>query len=233
MHIGGFQKNSLIDFPGTISCVVFTMGCNFICPYCHNPELAAGPANGTGRLDTTDIFSFLTARKGLVDGVVITGGEPCLQKNLMDFIQQIKQMGLAVKLDTNGSRPAVLSRLLDRSLVDYVAMDIKTGADKYPDIMKPSADMDSVSQSMGLIMDFAPAYEFRTTCVRPFINAQIMEQIAGQIKGAKKYVLQKCVRHVPMMDPQFSQNPDHFFSDREILELKSIVEGAVQEVQVR
>ncbi len=233
MHIGGFQKNSLIDFPGTISCVVFTMGCNFICPYCHNPELAAGPANGTGRLDTTDIFSFLTARKGLVDGVVITGGEPCLQKDLMDFIQQIKQMGLAVKLDTNGSRPAVLSRLLDRSLVDYVAMDIKTGADKYPDIMKPSADMDSVSQSIRLIMNFAPAYEFRTTCVRPFINAKIMEQIAGQIKGAKKYVLQKCVRHVPMMDPKFSQNPDHFFSDQEILELKSIVEGAVQEVQVR
>ena len=233
MHIGGFQKNSLIDFPGTIACVVFTMGCNFICPYCHNPELAAGPVTGTSRLDTTDILSFLAARKGLVDGVVITGGEPCLQPDLMDFIKEIKQMGVAVKLDTNGSKPAVLSRLLDRSLVDYVAMDIKTGADKYPDIMKSFAGMDAVSQSMRLIMEFAPAYEFRTTCVRPFINGEIMEQIALQIKGAQKYVLQKCVHHGPMMDPQFSQNPDHFFSDQEILELRSIVESAVQEVQIR
>ncbi len=233
MHIRGFQKNSLIDFPGTIACVVFTMGCNFTCPYCHNPELATGPVHGTGCLDTADILSFLTARKGLVDGMVITGGEPCLQPDLIDFIQQIRQTGAAVKLDTNGSRPKVLSRLLDRSLVDYVAMDIKTGPDNYPDLMKSAAGMDAVSQSMRLIMESAPAYEFRTTCVRPFIDAGIMEQIATQIQGARRYVLQKCVRRGPMMDPQFSQNPDHFFSDPEILALKSIVEGMVQEVMIR
>ncbi|MDT8380165.1 MAG: anaerobic ribonucleoside-triphosphate reductase activating protein [Desulfotignum sp.] len=233
MHIGGFQKNSLIDFPGVIACVVFISGCNFKCPYCHNPELAAGPITGTGRLDPTDIFSFLKTRKGWVDGVVITGGEPCLQGDLTDFIQQVKRMGLAVKLDTNGSRPTVLSRLFDRSLVDYVAMDIKTGPDRYPEIMTSAPGTDVISRSIQLIMASAPDYEFRTTCVRPFIDAPVMKQIAGQIQGARRYVLQKCVRDVPMMDPKFSDNPDHFFSDPEILALKSIVEGAVQEVLVR
>ncbi len=233
MHIGGFQKNSLIDFPGTIACVVFTSGCNFKCPYCHNPELAAGPITGIGCLDTTDIFSFLKARKGWVDGVVITGGEPCLQADLSDFIQEIKRMGLAVKLDTNGSCPRVLSRLFDRSLVDYVAMDIKTGPDRHHDIMTSADGMDAVSKSIRLIMASAPDYEFRTTCVRPYIDSSVMAQIAGQIKGARRYILQKCVRDVPMMDPRFSNNPDHFLSDQEILALKSIVDGAVQDVQIR
>jgi pyruvate formate lyase activating enzyme len=233
MHIGGFQKNSLIDFPGTIACVVFTSGCNFKCPYCHNPELAAGPVKGSGRLSPADIFAFLKARKGWVDGVVITGGEPCLQPDLINFIEQIKKMGVAVKLDTNGSCPGVLSKLLERSLVDYVAMDIKTGPDRYPDIMTSAVGMDAVFQSIRRIMASAPDYEFRTTCVRPFIDTFVMEQIAGEIKGARRYVLQKCVRDVPMMDPQFSDNPDHFLSDQEILALKAQVEGAVQDVQVR
>lgn len=233
MHIGGFQKNSLIDFPGTVACVVFTSGCNFKCPYCHNPELAAGPVNGVGRLNISDIFSFLSKRKGWVDGVVITGGEPCLQPDLTEFIQQLKQMGLAVKLDTNGSRPSVLSRLLDRSLLDYVAMDIKTGPDRYPDIMTSAPDSDVIFQSIQIIMASAPDYEFRTTCVRPFINASVIKQIAGQIKGARRYVLQKCVREVPMMNPQFSKNPDRFFSDQEMMTLKSIVEGTVKEILVR
>jgi len=233
MHIGGFQKNSLIDFPGTIACVVFTSGCNFKCPYCHNPELAAGPVNGVGRLNTSDIFSFLSKRKGWVDGVVITGGEPCLQPDLIEFIQQLKQMGLAVKLDTNGSRPSVLSRLLDRSLLDYVAMDIKTGPDRYPDIMISAPGSDVIFQSIQMIMASAPDYEFRTTCVRPFIDACVIKQIAGQINGARRYVLQKCVREVAMIDPQFSKNPDRFFSDQEMMTLKSIVEETVQEILVR
>lgn len=233
MHIGGFQKNSLIDFPGTIACVVFTSGCNFKCPYCHNPELAAGPVNGSGPLSPADICTFLKARKGWVDGVVITGGEPCLQPDLIDFIEQVKQMKVAVKLDTNGSRPTVLSQLLDRSLVDYVAMDIKTGPDRYPEIMTSGAGMAPISQSIDLIMASAPDYEFRTTCVRPFIDPAIMAQIAGQIRGARRYILQKCVRDVPMMDPEFSKNPDHFFSDQEILDLKTLAQREVQDVRVR
>ncbi len=233
MHIGGFQKNSLIDFPGTVACVVFTTGCNLSCPYCHNPDLASGPVTGTGRHNTQDIFTFLASRKGLVDGVVITGGEPCLQPDLTDFIRQIKHMGFAVKLDSNGSRPQVLTHLLDLSLVDYVAMDIKTAPTLYPDILKTSLRTETIQESMDVIMAKASAYEFRTTCVRPFITEDIMEKICRQIKGAQKYVLQKCSRNVHMLDPQFAQQPDRFFSDLEMQGLKAIAEKAVKTVIIR
>lgn len=233
MHIGGFQKTSMIDFPGTVACVIFTVGCNFSCPFCHNPELAAGPVTGAGSHDITDIFSFLTSRKGLVDGVVITGGEPCLQPDLPDVTARIKQMGFTVKLDTNGSRPDVLAHLLDLSLVDYVAMDLKTGSSRYPEIMKPGLRVDAILRSADLIMEKAPDYEFRTTCVRPFIDAAILAQIGRKISGARRYVLQNCVRHVPMLDPDFSRNPDLFFSGPEIDALKAVIEGQVQEVMIR
>ena len=233
MHIGGFQKNSLIDFPGTVACVVFTTGCNFSCPYCHNPDLASGPVIGSGSQDVQDIFTFLASRKKLVDGVVITGGEPCLQPDLMDFIRKIKDMGFAVKLDSNGSRPRVLADLLSRSLVDYLAMDIKTAPTLYPDIMNSSLRVDAIQESVDLIMATAPAYEFRTTCVRPFITKEIMETICMQIRGAQKYVLQNCSRHVKMLDPQFAQQPDRFFSDLEIQELKAIARKAVKTVLIR
>jgi pyruvate formate lyase activating enzyme len=233
VHIGGFQKNSLIDFPGTVACVVFTTGCNFFCPYCHNPDLASGSVTGSKSLDAQEIFSFLASRKGLVDGVVISGGEPCMQPDLTDFILRIKHMGFAVKLDTNGSRPQVLAHLLDLSLVDYVAMDIKTAANLYPDIMKTSHRVDAIQESMDLIMAKAPAYEFRTTCVRPFITEEIMEKICRRIRGAQKYVLQKCSRNVQMLDPQFAREPARFFSDLEMQGLKAIAQKEVKTVIIR
>lgn len=234
MHIGGFQKNSLIDFPGTIACVVFTSGCNFICPYCHNPDLAAGPLEGVGSLyDPDTIFAFLERRKGQLSGVVITGGEPTLQPDLIEFCQQVSKMGYKIKLDSNGTRPHVLETLLEKKLIDYLAMDIKTSLAHYPLLVKGDFDGGKIHDSIDLIMEWAPAYEFRTTCARPFITRDIMADIAVMIKGAQRYVLQKCSRNVQVLDPDFLKEDHHFFSSEEMQALKAIVEGSVKTIAMR
>jgi pyruvate formate lyase activating enzyme len=157
MNIGGYIKSSLIDFPGTISCVVFTQGCNFHCPYCHNPDLV--PMNrGKNELISSDsVFSFLERRKGLLDGVVVSGGEPTLQKGLVDFLRRVKAMGFRVKLDTNGSRPQVLRVLFAENLVDYVAMDIKTSPDRYAPDLWDRVSPEILKESISLIADLSQA----------------------------------------------------------------------------
>jgi len=235
MKIGGFQKNSLIDFPGQIACVVFTPGCNFTCPYCHNPDLAAGPVTGTSSSSHTqeEIFAFLEKRKGLLQGVAISGGEPTLQKDLVDFITRIKEMGYKVKLDSNGTRPTTLATLLEQELVDYLAMDIKTDLAHYPMVLKNKDDLENIQESISLIMKKAPAYEFRTTCARPFITRDIMSQIAKEIQGASTYVLQNCSRNVEILDPEFLKDDTHFFTEKEMTELRSIIAPFVQNIRTR
>ena len=125
MRIGGLQKNSLIDYPGKISSVIFLSGCNFDCPFCHNPDLVRGCLSYTADLCSPDVCQFLKQRRGFLDGVVISGGEPTLDENLMDFCESIKQLGYPIKLDTNGSRPRILKQLIDDGLIDYIAMDLK------------------------------------------------------------------------------------------------------------
>ncbi len=232
MHIGGFQKNSLIDFPGNIACVVFTSGCNFICPYCHNPDLAAGPKEA-GSLYNTTIFSFLEKRKGQLTGVAITGGEPTLQPDLLEFCQQVQSMGYKIKLDSNGTRPHILENLLDKQLIDYLAMDIKTSLANYPLVIRGNFDVDKIRESIELIQKKAPAYEFRTTCARPFITKEIMADIAVMIKGAQRYVLQKCSQNVQVLDPGFLKEAHHFFSPEEMQELQAIVQGAAKTIAMR
>lgn len=232
MHIGGFQKNSLIDFPGTIACVVFTSGCNFICPYCHNPDLAAGPVTGS-LYDPDQIFAFLEKRKGMLQGVAITGGEPTLQPDLVEFCQELQKLGYKIKLDTNGTRPSVLSTLFDKNLVDYLAMDIKTSLVNYSRVVPGSFDVTKIQAGIKLIMSRAPAYEFRTTCVRPFITREIMAEIAGMIHGADRYVLQACSRNVPVLEPEFLKQEQNFFSPEELQDLKEIVQGSVKQVSIR
>lgn len=251
MYIGGFQKNSLIDFPGTIACVVFTRGCNFTCPYCHNPDLVAGTASpdrgvGSGRSglnqlnpnrsdtpDQKEILKFLDKRKGMIEGVVVTGGEPTLQADLTDFIQTVGKMGYKVKLDTNGTAPNVLNGLLDQGLVDYLAMDVKTDTDHYPMVMKNPAHLEQVMESIFLIMKKAPAYEFRTTCARPFVSPAIMKNIGKMIRGAASYVLQPCSRNVDVLDPNFTAVDDHFLSADDMEALKAAVLPFVKNTRIR
>ena len=187
MYIGGIQKTSLLDFPDKISAIVFTQGCNFRCGYCHNPELIVMKNESA----YSDFFKFLETRKGKLDGVVITGGEPCLQKDLIDFIKQIKEMGFLVKLDTNGSFSDVLEKALP--YIDYVAMDIKAPVNRYPDIVKINTDPEKIRKSIALIMNSGIDYEFRTTVVKSQLSYEDFEQIGQLLKGAKKYYLQKFI----------------------------------------
>jgi len=234
MILGGLQKNSLIDFPGTVACVVFTSGCNFCCPYCHNPDLARGKMPPeTPAITEADVFAFLEKRKGMLDGVVITGGEPSLHRDLDGFCFKIKNMGYKIKLDTNGSHPGVLSRLLRRQLLDFVAMDIKTSLDRYDGLGRGDFQADAIMESVKLIMDTAPAYEFRTTCVRPFIDETIMVDIGGMIKGASHYVLQHCSRNVSVLNPSFFKLTHRFFQEKEMRALQKAVEPHVVKCSIR
>ncbi len=234
MKIGGFQKNTLIDFPGTIACIVFTRGCNLYCPYCHNPELVAASAAGSGNIYEQDnVFKFLEKRKGLVEGVVISGGEPTLQSGLEDFCQKIKDMGYRLKMDTNGTRPEIIERLLAHRLLDFVAMDIKTVPENYHMLSKEKPDPEKIYESIRILMETAPDYEFRTTCVSPFIDMDIMENIGSMIKGARACILQKCSRTVDVLDPEFLAGEDHFFSDDQMMKLQDIISGYVDKTFIR
>ncbi|MBC2704712.1 anaerobic ribonucleoside-triphosphate reductase activating protein [Desulfobacula sp.] len=228
MNIGGFQKNSLIDFPGTIACIVFTQGCNFICPYCHNPDLVASPQKEAGDLyDENKIFEFLEKRKGFLEGLVITGGEPTLQKDVIAFCRKVKDMGYKLKLDSNGTRPHILARLFEDRLVDFISMDIKTSLENYHLVVPGKFDPQKILESIRLLMEKAPAYEFRTTCSRPFVSKEIMKDVGEMITGASKYVLQKCSRNVKVLDPEFLKADNNFFSDKEMLELKETIDKYV------
>ena len=234
MNIGGFHKNSLIDFPGTIACILFTRGCNFICPYCHNPELVAGPQKKAGPFfDEQQILKFLADRKKYLEGIVITGGEPTLQADLIAFCRRIKDMGYKLKLDSNGTRPGILAQVLEEKLVDYVAMDIKTSLDHYDLVVPGKFDVRNIRESIGLLMEKAPAYEFRTTCVRPFVSREILKKIGEMINGASTYILQNCSRNVNVLDPEFLKADNVFFSDEEMMEFKKIIDAYVVTSKVR
>jgi pyruvate formate lyase activating enzyme len=165
--------------------------------------------------------------------VVITGCEPTLQTDLIEFCQQGRRLGYKIKLDSNGTRPHVLEALVEKKLIDYLAMDIKTSLAHYPLLVKGDFDVNKIHDSIHLIMARIPAYEFRTTCARPFITREIMADIAEMINGAQRYVLQKCSRNVQVLDPDFLKADHHFFSAEEMQALKAIVAGSVKTIAMR
>ena len=189
MRLHGLQKMTLLDFPGRVACTVFLGGCDFRCPFCHNYELVDGSAPPI--MEDSDLFAFLEKRRGLLDGVAITGGEPCLRPELPDFMRRIRDMGYGVKLDTNGTHPALLRTILEEGLADYVAMDIKNRPEKYAQTVGlPAVDLAPVRESVSLLMHGGIEYEFRTTVVDEFHEADDFEAIGAWIAGAQHYFLQ-------------------------------------------
>ena len=178
---------TLLDYPEKIACIIFTHGCNFRCPYCHNAALVCEEYDG---ISDKEIFDYLKKRKGILDGVCVSGGEPFLQKDILAFLEKIKELGYSVKVDTNGTSPKQLKQAVERGLCDYVAMDIKNSPDKYAMTADADLDFESVKESVEFLLCGDVEYEFRTTITRELHTKEDMKEIGKLIKGAKKYFLQ-------------------------------------------
>ncbi len=234
--IGGVQKSSLIDFPHKIAAIVFTQGCNFSCGYCHNTELIDFSLKS--HFGYNEFFDFLNTRKGKLDGVVITGGEPTLQSSLRDFIIRIKELGFEVKLDTNGTNPNILEKLISENLLDYIAMDIKAPWEKYSkiinnchsELVSESQLLENLQKSVELIMSSSVDYEFRTTVVKSQLSFEDFEKIGEQINGAKRYYLQK---FVPSKILDKSLENEKTYSDEEFSVICEMLRKYVKVVGVR
>ena len=232
MTFGGIQKNSFIDYPGKIACVLFLSGCNFNCPYCHNPQLV-GECRGASEHLTEDwVAQFLERRRNFLDAVVISGGEPTLQKDLGQLCETIKGQGFPVKIDTNGSRPQALQDLINHGLVDYIAMDVKTDPRHYPQAIQHDAHPEKIQESIRIVLESGLAHEFRTTCLKPFVDARAIKKIVQFIKGTQCYALQQF--HVTsVLQPNFFQTRDLTYSVDELKQFQALAAPWVQKCIVR
>lgn len=229
MVIHGFQKMTLLDFPGKVACTVFTAGCNFRCPFCHNAPLVTDILS-SDRRDEDEIIEFLKKRRGLIDGVAITGGEPLMQPDIIDFIKRIRELGYAVKLDTNGSYPEKLDEIIGLGIVDYVAMDIKNSKEKYcltagisPEIMP------NIEKSVKILLSGRVDYEFRTTVTNELHTEADIKKLCGWIKGAKRYFIQPFVDSGDLVGEEKMTAPD----DETLQNMQKIAAEYVQFAELR
>jgi pyruvate formate lyase activating enzyme len=223
MNFKGFHKVSLIDYPGKICAMVFTGGCNFRCHYCHNPELVIGYEK-LPDISEEEIISSIIKRKGLLDGLCISGGEPTICQGLLQFMEKIKKLGFLVKLDTNGTNPAVLKESIEKKLVDYIAMDIKGTSVRYPEIVGAMVDISKTEESVQILLQNKIDYEFRTTVFPEFISEKDAIEIGKWTKGAKRYVLQQ-----PSTEKTLNKafKPKKLYSDSELLYLSKFLSNPI------
>jgi len=214
MNIGGLKKTSLLDYPGKIAAIVWTIGCNFRCPFCYNPQLVTG---GVEPRSSQEILDFLETRKGKLDAISITGGEPLMHDDIDSFLSAIKDKGFLVKIDTNGSYPKKLGSLLTQHLIDYVSMDVKAPKDKYNHVAGVPVDLDAIETSLQLIQEKAPDYEFKTTVIPVFHTHDDIIQIGEWLKGSKRYFLQQFKSNTPLLSQELAQVPA--YSVEELTEL--------------
>ena len=228
MKISGFQKMTLLDYPGKVSCTLFTAGCNFRCPFCHNASLVTH-INNDINYSEEEILEYLARRRGLLDGVCITGGEPLLQSDIAEFISKIKALGYSVKLDTNGSFPERLIRLVNDGLIDYVAMDIKNSKEKYKDTVGvENLDLAQIEKSVDFLLGSEIDFEFRTTVVKEFHTAEDIKAIGEWIKGAPRYFLQNFVDSGDLIKQNLS-----CVSNDDLYNMQQIVQDFVVNTEIR
>ena len=226
MKLGGLQKLTLLDFPGKTACTVFTVGCNFRCPFCHNASLVRGSAD---ELCVDEFFAFLKKRRGLLDGVCVTGGEPTLHPDLEEFVTKIKELGYAVKLDTNGTAPDTIRSLVEKGLIDYVAMDIKNSRAKYLSTAGVTKDLlGNIEESVKYLLEDHIPYEFRTTVVSPLHEKADFYDIGEWIKGTKHYFLQNFIDSGDLVSDGMTG-----YEKEALEEFALIVQGFVPNVTIR
>jgi pyruvate formate lyase activating enzyme len=227
--IGGLQKVSLIDYPGKVAAVIFTRGCSFRCHYCHNPELAV-PQLFKEPLSERLVLDFLASRKRNLDGVVVTGGEPAMQRDLLEFLAQLKGIGYLVKLDTCGAFPEAIEEAIRRKLVDYIAMDIKAPLDRYRDVVGVNVDPKKIKRSIDAIKGGGIDHEFRTTIVKSQLSMEEVIEIAKYLSPSDRYVLQKFAP-AKTLDPKFAN--ESTYTDQEFEQIKIMISNYVGACSVR
>lgn len=233
MIISGIQKFTLLDFPGKIACIIFTGGCNYRCKFCHNPEFVL--PEELAKISASFIpeeaaLNFLKQRKGMLEGVVISGGEPTVMPDLEKFIVKVREHGFAVKLDSNGNHPEVFRSLIEKKLVDYIAMDFKTGLDEYEKLVGNGVQKEKVLESINLLKEGKVDYEFRTTLIREVHTKEILERMQETMKGAKQLYLQ-IFRSGITLDPTFKDF--HPFSMNEMQDIAKLFSKSVERVVIR
>ena len=229
LEIKGLQKTSLIDYPPYTSCVVFLAGCDFRCPFCQNPDLILNPE----KLETVkqeDFLEFLKKRKKWLDAVCISGGEPTLYEDLPEFIKKIKDLGYKVKIDTNGNNPNAIEELINKKLIDYVAMDIKAPLDKYSKAANAKVDIENIKESVSIIKNSGVDYEFRMTSIPTLHDKDDFEKIGQWLKGAKAFFLQQ-FRNKICLDKSFEKITP--FSKDDLKEFKGILDKYIAKVEIR
>jgi len=203
MKIGGIQKTSLLDYPDEISAIIWTIGCNFRCPYCYNKDIVLGNVK---TISVNEVTSFLEKRKGLLDALVITGGEPFLQEDILNFCEKVKKLSYLIKIDTNGTYPKKLKNLIDKKLIDYVAMDIKAPKEKYQKLTNVKVNIKKIDESVSILRNSKIDYEFRTTFVPELLNKNDIIEIAKWLKNSKKFFLQQFKPISPMISDKLQYN---------------------------
>jgi pyruvate formate lyase activating enzyme len=229
MSIKGFQGTSLLDFPGRVASLLFWGGCNLTCPFCHNPALVLDPQSFPD-LDRQVLLEDLADRMPFIDGVVVSGGEPTLDPALADFLAALKALGLAVKLDTNGLRPDVLAGLLERQLIDYLAIDLKTTPARYPELHPGPVEAARLCDSIRLALESAVAVEFRTTCIPALVDETVIKALGELIRGAPLWALQQ-YHPVAALDPRWQELPP--CSAGEMATLAELARHYVAEVVIK